>query len=308
MLNRVDEALSNMARPWLVALILVAIVALGAMDYLTGYKLSFAIFYLIPIALATWYVDKGGGLAAAFLSVFISTASGLINAGNDPEIDTIVLWNGLTPMALFVVIVTLLDKLHARLQLEQRLARTDHLTGCLNAHAFLPLLQYHFDLARRDQQPMTLAYIDLDDFKMVNDRHGHGEGDRTLKIFARIWLESCRRTDLMARLGGDEFCILFPNTDQHGAASIINKARRALAAACQLEHTAITCSIGAMTFPTVLPDSKEAIQAADMLMYQVKKQGKNSTIFAIFDEIQAAQGNTAMPDQMPLQPPQGREL
>lgn len=295
MLNRVDQALSNMVRSRLVALILAIIVALGAVDYLTGYKLSFAIFYLIPIVLATWYVDRGEGLAATFLSVFLSIASGLVNAGSDPQIDAIVLWNGLTPMALFVVIVTLLDKLHARLQLEQRLARTDHLTGCLNAHAFLPLLQYHFDLARRDLAPMTLAYIDLDDFKMVNDRYGHGEGDRVLKIFARIWLESCRRTDLMARLGGDEFCILFPNTDQHGAASIIRKARQALASACVLEHAAITCSIGAMTFPTVLPDSKEAIQAADMLMYQAKSQGKNNTMFAIFDATQAAPANVGQP-------------
>ncbi len=284
MLNRVDETLSGMARRQLVTLILVILAILGMLDYLTGYQLSFAVFYLIPIALATWYVDRGEGLAAAFLSAFITTVAGLINAGNDPEIDAIVLWNGLTPVALFAVIVMLLDKLHARLQLEQRLARTDHLTGCLNAHAFLPLLQYHLDLARRDRQPMTLAYIDLDDFKMVNDRHGHSEGDRTLKIFARIWLESCRRTDLMARLGGDEFCILFPNTDQHGAASIINKARCKLVAACLLEHAAITCSIGAITFSRALPNSKEAIQAADMLMYQVKKQGKNSTLFSVFDD------------------------
>ncbi len=282
MLNIVDHALSTLARPWLVTLILLVVALIGTLDYLTGFKLSFAIFYFVPIAVATWYLGKQEGRNTALLSFFLSVTAGLFNAGDVTETQAIVLWNGLTPLALFLIIVALLHKLRMRLELEQRLARTDHLTGCLNARAFMPMLQYHFDLASRDHQPITLAYVDLDDFKSVNDTQGHHEGDRVLKLVSRVWHESCRRTDLIARLGGDEFCILFPNTDQKAAANIITKARQALTAAFQSEHVNVTCSIGALTFPTEMLTTREAIKAADMLMYRAKSQGKNSTVFSVF--------------------------
>lgn len=282
MLATLDHLLSTLARPWLAALLLLLIAVIGALDYLTGFRLSFAIFYFVPIAVATWYVGERAGALTAFLSFFLSASAGLINAIDAADMQLIVLWNALTPLLLFLVIVALLHKLKMRLQQEQRLARTDHLTGCLNAHAFMPLLQYHFDLAARDGQPVTLAYIDLDDFKSINDTHGHDEGDRVLKLVARVWLESCRRTDLVARLGGDEFCVLLPNTDQSGAASIIAKARNALLAAFRSEHMNVTCSIGAVTFPGETLDTRRAIKAADMLMYRAKNQGKNSTVFSLF--------------------------
>lgn len=288
MLSAADHFLASVARPWFATLVLAMVVVIGALDYLTGFRLSFAIFYFVPVALATWYAGKRAGELTAFLSFFLSATAGMVNADGAHDIQIIVLWNALTPLALFLVIVALLDKLKKRLQLEQRLARTDHLTGCLNAHAFMPMLQYHFDLAGRDRQPITLAYVDLDDFKSVNDTRGHDEGDRVLKLVARVWLQSCRRTDLVARLGGDEFCVLFPNTDQHGAASIITKARQTMAATFLTEHVNITCSIGAITFPTEMLNTKEAIKAADMLMYRAKNQGKNSTVFSVFGEIESA--------------------
>jgi diguanylate cyclase (GGDEF)-like protein len=279
-----DQALSAMPRRWFIALILVLVAVIGAFDFLTGFRLSFAIFYFLPIAVATWYGGKRFGLAVVVLSFLLSVTGGMINARGQPENELIVLWNGLTPLALFLVISALLDKLRTRLELEQRLARTDHLTGCLNAHAFMPMMQYHFDLAARDGRPITLAYIDLDDFKVVNDTQGHNEGDRVLKLVARIWLEACRHTDLVVRLGGDEFCVLFPNTDQRGAASIIHKARQAMTNAFLTEHVNITCSIGAITFPVAVQDIDEAIKAADLLMYRAKKtHGKNSTVFSVFE-------------------------
>jgi diguanylate cyclase (GGDEF)-like protein len=284
MLNVLDQALSAMPRRWFIVLILALVVIIGAFDFLTGFRLSFAIFYFLPIALATWYGGKRFGLTVVVLSFLLSATAGLINARGQLENELIVLWNGVTPLALFLVISALLDKLRTRLQQEQRLARTDYLTGCLNAHAFMPMLQYHFDLAARDGRPITLAYIDLDDFKVVNDTQGHNEGDRVLKLVARIWLESCRHTDLVVRLGGDEFCVLFPNTDQRGAASIIHKARQAMTGAFLTEHVNITCSIGAITFPVAVQDIDEAIKAADLLMYRAKKtHGKNSTVFSVFE-------------------------
>lgn len=284
MLNVLDQALSAMPRRRFIALTLVLVALIGVFDYLTGFRLSFAIFYFLPIAVATWYGGRRFGLTVVVLSFLLSVSAGLVNTRGQPENQLIVLWNGLTPLVLFLVIGALLDKLRTRLQLEQRLARTDHLTGCLNAHAFMPMMQYHFDLAARDGRPITLAYIDLDDFKIVNDTQGHNEGDRVLKLVARIWLESCRHTDLVVRLGGDEFCVLFPNTDQRAAASIIQKARQAMTSAFSSEQVNITCSIGALTFPIAVQNIEDAIEAADLLMYRAKKtHGKNSTVYSTFE-------------------------
>lgn len=295
MLDRIDQTLSTLPRTWFLTLLLIIVGILGVFDFVTGYRLSFAVFYFVPIVLATWYVGKHEGVAVAYLSFSLSVGAGLVNARGSLESQLSVLWNGLTPLALFLVIVSLLAKLHARLELEQRLARTDHLTGCLNTHAFMPMLQYHLDLAARDHQPITLAYLDLDDFKSINDTYGHSEGDRVLKIVSKIWLESSRRIDLVARLGGDEFCILFPNTDQHGAEQIIAKARKLLSATLLTERTNVTCSIGAVTFPASARDINVAVKAADMLMYEAKSRGKNSTVFSIFEAGQDASGMIETP-------------
>ena len=190
------------------------------------------------------------------------------------------------------VVAYLLDRLRAHLAIEQRLANSDPLTGVLNARAFMEQLQARLDLAAREGNPITVAYLDLDDFKRVNDRGGHGEGDRVLRLFASTLTQSIRRTDLLARVGGDEFALLISGADRNAVERVVSKLRNALNKAFVHERSAVTCSIGCVTFRAPLPSAEDAIHAADSLMYEVKNASKNAVIFAVFDH---QTGKTAQP-------------
>ena len=182
-----------------------------------------------------------------------------------------------------LTVAYLLDRLRTQVDIEQQLARSDPVTGIFNRRAFLERLQYRLDLAVREEKPVVLAYIDLDDFKRVNDRGGHDEGDRVLRLVASTLTESVRRTDVVARLGGDEFGLLFAGADRASAERLIAKVRHSLLRTLTTEQSAVTCSIGCVTFQASAPDPDAALRAADSLMYKVKSQGKNAVAFEVID-------------------------
>lgn len=283
MLIALDRFIFQLGRGWLRTLVLLVICVIGFSDYWTGFALQFELFYLSAVALATWYGSKLDGQIAAVLCSALSIIANTISTEGLIELRPIVFWNGLDSLLLFLLVAWLLAKLHATLKSERQQARTDNLTGYMNNHAFMPALQYHLDLAAREQQSITLAYLDVDNFKIINDTWGHAKGDQVLKQVADIWRTSSRRTDLLARVGGDEFCMLFPNTDQAAARNIIEHARVALSTAFSEEAISVTCSVGAITFRATQLTRDEAIRAADVLMYRAKKQGKNNTLFEHFD-------------------------
>jgi diguanylate cyclase (GGDEF)-like protein len=203
-----------------------------------------------------------------------------LSAGQRLAQPLVMAWDTLMRIALLVIVAELLAALSAQLATARRLARLDSLTGIANRRAFDEQLQYGLALAARDGQPLSLAYIDVDDLKRLNDRDGHAAGDRALAVVGRTLGESVRRTDTVGRLGGDEFAVLLPNTDLAGAQSVIDKARSALAAALQAERLAVTCSIGTVTFVGPPPENPaQALRAADDLMYEVKARGKNAAAF-----------------------------
>ena len=265
------------ARIVAVALALLALIAL--LDRATSAELSLSILYLAPVALATWYAGEAAGVAVALLAGLSWLAADL-SAGQRLGQPLVMAWDTLMRIALLVIVAELLAALSAQLATARRLARLDSLTGIANRRAFDEQLQYGLALAGRDGQPLSLAYIDVDDLKRLNDRDGHAAGDRALAVVGRTLAESVRRTDTVGRLGGDEFAVLLPNTDLAGAESVIDKARSALAAALQAERLAVTCSIGTVTFVGSPPESAvQALRAADDLMYEVKARGKNAAAF-----------------------------
>lgn len=299
MLVALDRFFSDLGHGWRRTLLFLLVCIIGLSDYWTGFALQFELFYLVPITAITWYVGKRDGQIAAALASVLSLTANLLNTDFRTDLRPLVLWNGLNSLLLFLLMVWLVAKLRNILENEQHLARTDHLTDCMNNHAFMPALQYHLDLAAREQNSITLAYLDVDNFKLINDTLGHGKGDRVLKQVAEIWRASSRRTDLIARMGGDEFCLLFPNTGQAAARHIIEHARQALNAAFAAETISVSCSVGVITFCAAQLTSDDAIRAADLLMYRVKKQGKNSALFAYFDASSMPRARTHSPRKSP---------
>lgn len=278
----VDGAMSKLSRARIFGVALLGVAVVGIPDYLIGFEISLSVFYLCPVSVATWYAGRKTGALIALISTFSALAADL-NAGHFFSRPWILTWNGFLHLGFMLVVAYLLDSLRAHVEIEQELARSDPLTGIFNRRAFLEHLQHRLDLAAREGKPITLAYIDLDDFKRINDRSGHEEGDRVLRLVASTLTQSIRRTDVVARLGGDEFALVIAGADRSGAESIIAKTRHSLLRALDFEQSMLTCSIGCVTFQAPLPSADTAIRAADTLMYKVKNQGKNAVAFEVFD-------------------------
>src|SRR5205085_1549573 len=161
---------------------------------------------------------------------------------------------------------------HAR---ERQLARSDALTGAPNARAFYEVAEAEITRARRYAHPFSVAYLDLDDFKLVNDRLGHLAGDAVLRSVARALSGVMRASDVVARLGGDEFVVLLPEASAAPARLATEKLRGALADVVPAHGWRMTASIGVATF-LVPPESvDELLGAVDGLMYRAKQGGKN---------------------------------
>jgi diguanylate cyclase (GGDEF)-like protein len=282
MLQAIDAMLSKLSELWITVGALLLVALFGSLGHLTDANVSLLLFYLVPVAVATWYARKDAGMTVALAA---SLAALWADLGPTPfhQDYWIVLWNVISRFSSFLIVATLVDRLRVRLEFERQLARIDGLTGSLNRHAFMEQLQYNIDLAAREKLPFTLAYIDIDDFKTINDTHGHHGGDRVLRVVASTLKEFSRRTDLVARLGGDEFAVLFPDTDQNGAEKFIAKAKASFEAAFHGNTPLVTCSIGAVTFTSAPASAAAAIEAADLLMYEVKKSGKNAAAFRTID-------------------------
>lgn len=157
----------------------------------------------------------------------------------------------------------------------------DSLTGLPNRRLFNDRLESSIVQASENAAVLTVLYLDLDQFKLVNDTYGHQTGDKLLmEVAARI--EICiAKTDTLARLGGDEFIVLLPNADYTKAEATAQKILEALSTPFQLNDEAVftTPSIGASLFPADGADPETLVKNADIAMYRVKEEGKNNFQF-----------------------------
>jgi diguanylate cyclase (GGDEF)-like protein/PAS domain S-box-containing protein len=166
-------------------------------------------------------------------------------------------------------------QLNQVLQREKELARTDTLTGLANRRAFYEAVQSERARSARYGRPVTLAYIDLDHFKRINDTLGHAVGDELLACVADALRSTLRASDIVGRLGGDEFAVLLPETNATAAEPLLRKLHEILTLAMVAKSWPVTFSLGAATFLDNPPPIEEMIRTADELMYTVKKSGKN---------------------------------
>lgn len=172
-------------------------------------------------------------------------------------------------------------KLKESLQNEKSLSRIDFLTQAANKRAFYEALEVESRRARRYRRPMTLVYLDVDNFKQVNDTLGHFAGDELLLTVAATMKACLRETDIVARLGGDEFAVLLPETGEQAAAIAISKFHPRLNEVVRQCGWPVSFSIGSVTFLAPLDSAEQMVQRADQLMYQVKHSGKNSVVSQI---------------------------
>lgn len=266
------------AKPWIKPLAVAGALALASLlavvDYLTGIEVSFALFYVAPVTLAAWVAGPQAGVA---VSIFAAIAWQIANrmAGETFSSPLIPYWNAFSRLTVLLVVALLLAKLKAALERERTLSRVDPLTQVANPRAFHETAAAELARARRHARPITVVFVDVDDFKRVNDRFGHDEGDAVLQAVARTLARSVRDTDCVARLGGDEFVVLFPEADCQASATAIGHLQAELLGEMQRNRWPVTFSIGAHTFSSA-PESVEVlVKAADELMYGAKELGKS---------------------------------
>lgn len=265
---------------WLsLGFILVAL--LGIIDYLSGFEISFSIFYLAPIVLVTWRVGRTSGLIFCFLGA-LTWLSADVALGKLYSSSFIYIWNTFIRLGFFLIITLLLSTVKRELKLQKELARQDFLTGTANARFFYDIAQMEIHRSQRFHRPFTVAYIDLDNFKTVNDRFGHLTGDKVLRVIADCIKADIRSLDTLTRIGGDEFVLFLPETEQPGARVVLTKIRHCLAEAMKKNDWPVTFSIGVLTFLSMPSAVDEMIRLADDLMYTVKQNGKNDIKFSLY--------------------------
>ena len=273
--NFFRQTLNNASKQGLIATGLILIILIGFLDWYTGGELVFSTFYLLPVALVSWYVDRRNGMILAFVSAFVKLTADLADNLTTSHI-LIPYWNALMRLCIFTIMAYLLSALQTAYDQARNQARTDYLTGAANSRYFNERTELEIYRAHRYQHPLSLAYLDVDNFKLVNDRFGHAAGDQLLQRISKTMLCRLRQSDLVARLGGDEFAILMPETDYSQAQNAVNKIKQALQAEMDTGNWPATFSFGLATFDSPPGNIDEMIKAADQLAYQAKAIGKNT--------------------------------
>lgn len=253
------------------AVAITVLVAVG--DYLTGPYLAFATVYLLPIGLAAWFAGRRAVLVVALLA----SALGVLTTAADPgDISPLVnVLNGLLRFVLYGVVGLVLASERQALRTIADLAATDPLTGLANRRRFDELAARELARSKREERPVAVVYIDVDDLKRRNETHGHEAGDALLAEFASVARRELRATDVLARVGGDEFAGLLPGADVDDAAATIERLRSTLATAVD---PPITFSAGVAA--GVVTDGltvEPVVHAADLAMLEAKAAGKART-------------------------------
>jgi diguanylate cyclase (GGDEF)-like protein len=255
---------------------LVGVAVIGLVDYVTGTEIRVFPLYYLPISAAAWWTGRPVALGTATFSAVAWLASNIL-AGQHaaPWVDGINFFMQLGSFALVGVLIASLRSAHAR---ERARSQTDPLTGLLNGRGFFEQVPRILALAHRHRQPLTVAYLDLDNFKQVNDSLGHAAGDEVLRSVAQTLRAGLRRGDFAARLGGDEFVLLLPQTDEAGARRVLERLHRHLQQQVRTSCEVAGASMGAVVFAWPPEDLDEVIKRADAVMYVVKTSGRGRVL------------------------------
>ncbi len=243
--------------------------------------LSLEPFYIFAILFASWYGSRKAGIIVALMSttaLVVAKAYILQYAIGALELVYIAAPYGATFLIL-AVLITNFRNVH---RVEVTAADTDKLTGIGNVRSFYAGLANELLRSYRYQHVFSMAYIDVDNFKNINDTFGHATGDKLLIEVADCLESSLRRTDMVARIGGDEFVCLFPETEQEEAKAVFIKIKELLKQRMQVHGWPVGFSIGLVTFQTLPEDIHEAMEIADKLMYSVKSTKKDNIAYKVW--------------------------
>jgi diguanylate cyclase (GGDEF)-like protein len=266
-------------RLYVMALSSLLVLIAGFIDYATGPLYSVSILYLVPVVIAAWYAGRLPSIAIAFASAGAWLIAALLWERYYAD-SSVIYWNDIIELSFFLIVSYIISALKSSLDYQKLLARTDLLTGVSNRTYFYDLAETEINRMRRYKHPFTICYIDIDNFKQINDTFGHAEGDNLLRNMAGKIRSIVRKTDFIGRLGGDEFGLLMPETDESAALNIVGKIH-SLSELPEFIQKNISLSIGMVTYVSPPSTADEMIKTADDLMYAVKTGGKNNVLYKV---------------------------
>jgi diguanylate cyclase (GGDEF)-like protein len=256
---------------------IVGVSLIGLLDSVTGAFVSFALFYLLPVCVVVWFCGRPYGVTVAVVAAVVGLVGDVVSSGSEHRL--LLAWNATMRFGVFVVVSIVLDRLRASHETNAALARADPLTGVANGRWFGEAATREISGARRYGRALSVAYVDLDRFKAVNDTLGHSTGDRLLCVVAETIASGIRPTDLVARMGGDEFAVLLPSTDAAGAANAMERIRTSVATRMREHGWPVTLSVGITELDDWSGTVDDLLAAADRRMYSSKRCGRDRIVW-----------------------------
>jgi diguanylate cyclase (GGDEF)-like protein len=271
----------NQHRGQWVALGSVLLLLVGAIDFGSGMKLRLTELYLVALLVLTWGMGRLFGLLMAVLAC---TSWAYLEASGGAYLDNprAVFWNWSAALFSFIVMVVALTELRRSLEDAHFQSRKDTLTGLVNKGGFYQVVSAEIEVCRRYKRTLSIAYIDCDNFKAVNDKFGHHVGDELLRVISKTMLRKLRSSDLPGRLGGDEFAVMLPETNAEACRMVIEMLQQRLLHEMKAHNWPVTFSIGIATFLRMPASIEDMVRQADKLMYAVKNSSKGAIKQEVF--------------------------
>ncbi|MBY0346165.1 MAG: GGDEF domain-containing protein [Neisseriaceae bacterium] len=279
-----ERSCSKVTSASLFALAFVVIVLIWILDFAFGSSITINALYTFPVLFITWFLGMRPGLAMVALCCIALEMTHWVNELNGSNLLD---WFSFHVFAFGVItnqliLLTMTHFLREKMTALTIWANSDPLTKLSNRRAFITTLEHEFERARRYHHAFAIAFLDLDNFKHMNDTFGHNEGDILLQAVATSMKTNSRASDTVARLGGDEFAVLITETNPEQAAMVLSKISTAIRDNCKARQWPVGVSLGSVCFLAVPENPEIAIKMADELMYEVKKNNKNGDNHHVF--------------------------
>ena len=269
--------LESLPRSAAVGVVLVLCLAVGWIDYATGTEVRVLPLYFTATSFGAWRLGRSGVSVSVASALSTWIAAQWFDPANQWS-SAIWISNIATQGAALLFVGMLVATLTEQLRVANAANRRDSLTGLRNRHGLLSDTAIAIELCRRNERAIALAFVDLDNFKQVNDRLGHKAGDLLLQVCAGVIQQNCRSTDIAARLGGDEFVIAMPELQSAEAQVVMDRLRQTFTAQPEVADSQVSMTIGVLVAPRADLTIESLLTRADSLMYEAKRAGKDRVI------------------------------
>jgi len=261
------------------------VVLIGFYDYWVGSEVSVTLFYLLPILISAWFGKKWSGYGIALASV---AACAIANWHFQEYLSVgLLFWNIAMRTVIFLFFAYFIIQIKRKvleLNLDSALApRIDPLTKIFNSRTFYEIVETEMKKLQRYKRPIAIAYMDINNFKTINNTFGNTTGDHLLFTVAQEMSKNIRASDVIARIGGDEFVFLMPEAEINGVRVFVAKIQGILAKTAEENGWPVTFSFGATLFLKPPYNVNEMIKIPEDQMRLAKNAENNSAQYSVYE-------------------------